>query len=77
MEAVGAEEEWAALGTAPVEQDQDSAWAAGGRAAVAQAGAGQVAAALARPERAQAAVRVYGSPAAEAVPEAVVWAAED
>lgn len=77
MEAVGAEEEWADRAMAPVEQDQDSAWAQGEPEAVAQAGAGQVAAAQARPEQVRAAVRVYGSPAAEAAPEAVVWGPAD
>ena len=55
--------EWADPATALAEQDRDSAWAAAGRAAAAQAGVELGAAALAHPVRIPAAVRVYGSPA--------------
>lgn len=82
MAAVVVAAEWAALGTAPAEQDRDSVWAAveqaeAGQAAAERAGAGLEAAALARLEQARAAVLVCGNPAAEAAPAAVVWAAED
>ena len=82
MAAVVVAVEWAVLGMAPAEQDQDSAWAAAGpaeagRAAAERAEAGLEAAALAHLERAQVAVRVCGNPAAEAALAAVDWVAED